>query len=414
MLWQTLKSSADRNSAFHLSAMELTASVLRMLMISVSSIYVLCHVVVTATWPDTLGPTVWAITFVLAPATGLAFWLLRRSLLLAQGIWQLGLLAAITIGAETFGSSGFAFLYVLLPFISTIVVGWQAGCLAELAVLAVLWGQTLWGGRVSVNQALEIGAGGVLTILMGWASSRVLYTVTQWSLFAHEHARHHMEEARDRRAQLARVVKDLDQAYHRLERTNTALIAAWRAADKAERFRAEFAATLSHELRTPLNLIIGFSEMMMTCPENYDGIALPGVYRSDLESIYHNTRHLLGLANDVLDIARIDVGKIGLSRSEVDLGELVSEALEMVKDYVTAKGLVLQLEMRCNSQSTVRSRRPLSNEAPKCWSRLRTRDVASAKRTLPGSLTSLGRRASRTRAVGLPVPGLACRSVASS
>jgi signal transduction histidine kinase/CheY-like chemotaxis protein len=209
--------------------------------------------------------------------------------------------------------------------------------------------------------SLGIIAGGALAGVLGWASERTLLTVTQWSLYSFAEAQKNMEEARQQRAQLARVLKDLDQAYYRLQRANTALVAARKAAEEAERFKTEFVTNVSHELRTPLNLIVGFSEMMMTAPESY-GVQLPGPYRSDLNALYHSARHLLALVDDVLDLARIEAGKIALARDEVDMATLVAEATDMVRDYIAAKGLELQVDV--------------SPDLPKLWiDRLRIRQV---------------------------------------
>ncbi len=184
---------------------------------------------------------------------------------------------------------------------------------------------------------------GVLAGLVGWAASRTLYTVAIWSLQSFAQGRHSLDQVRQHRAQLAQVLKDLDQAYYPLSRTNAALIAAWRAASEAERFKADFAASLSHELRTPLSLIVGFAEMMLTAPRKYEGLEIPRLYRRDLDAVYPNARHLEALTTDVLDLARLDSGRLPLAREETDIGALVAEAVGMVRDYVAAKGLTLQV-----------------------------------------------------------------------
>ena len=100
----------------------------------------------------------------------------------------------------------------------------------------------------------------------------------------------------------------------------------------------------------------------MTCPESYDGAQLPGPYRSDLNAIYNSSQHLLALVDDVLDLARIEVGKISLERDQVDLVSLVTEATAMIRDYIVAKGLDLRIH--------------IAPDLPQIWiDRLRIRQV---------------------------------------
>ena len=104
-----------------------------------------------------------------------------------------------------------------------------------------------------------------------------------------------VNELRDERMSLARVLKALEEAYVHIEKINYALIEARSMTDEARRLKAEFAANVSHELRTPLNIIIGFSETMANAPETYPGVAWSPVLRGDVEQIYQNARHLSAL-----------------------------------------------------------------------------------------------------------------------
>lgn len=348
---------------FARSAAELMQSTARNLITAIGVLYLAWHMVATLVWPAQLGQGTWLVTPVVALTFALTCWLLPRRPLASQAVWQVGLAAAITMAVYVFGRPEIAFFYPLLPFMAMVTVGWQAGLVVEALVIALVW----WLSRTSA-QPLPVGygwgvvVGGALTGMLGWASERTLLTVTHWSLYSFAEAQKKMEEARQQRAQLARVLKDLDQAYYRLQRANTALVAARKAAEEAERFKTEFVTNVSHELRTPLNLIVGFSEMMMTSPESYDGVQLPSPYRSDLNALYRSAKHLLALVDDVLDLARIEVGKIALARDEVDMGALVAEATDMVRDYIAAKGLELQVNV--------------APDLPKLWiDRLRIRQV---------------------------------------
>lgn len=188
---------------------------------------------------------------------------------------------------------------------------------------------------------------GTLTTLVAiliWIATYPLRTTVQWAWTSYDEARQQADALREHRAELSRRVKDLDAAYDRLEAMAAELERARQAAIEARRLKAEFAANISHELRTPLNLIIGFSEMMALAPQAYD-IPLPGVYRGDVQAIYHNARHLSQLINDVLDLSQIEAGRMGLIREPVALGEVIDEAVEAAGHLVNSKGLSLTLDI---------------------------------------------------------------------
>jgi len=346
-MWSTLGASSRNDASFVSTTTELVRSTTRQLILVIGVLYAVAHFGFTINVPAEQSWRIWPISLLLAGSFGWAWLVLDKHLLLAHAIWQGGLAVAISLGLFIGRQPEIAFFYALLPFIATVTVGWRAGLLAEALIVAL----TLWPFQIPVLRELSIvqqpgiAVGGVIAGAVGWAACRVLYTITQWSIYSFNQAQASLEEARRHRAQLARVVKDLDQAYYRLERANAALIAAWKTADEAERFKAEFVAYVSHELRTPLNLITGFSEMMCVAPESYGGVTLPGPYRSDADAIYRNARHLLALVDDVLDLARIDVGKLALARDRVDLAALIGETTDMVKDYVMAKGLELTIQV---------------------------------------------------------------------
>jgi signal transduction histidine kinase len=99
---------------------------------------------------------------------------------------------------------------------------------------------------------------------------------------------------------------------------------------EADQLKSQFLANMSHELRTPLNSIIGFSKVIL---KGIDG-PVTDTQREDLDAIYNAGQHLLGLISDMLDISRIEAGKLDLSFDEVDLTEVISGVLS------TAVGLV--------------------------------------------------------------------------
>ena len=101
---------------------------------------------------------------------------------------------------------------------------------------------------------------------------------------------------------------------------------------EADRLKTQFLANMSHELRTPLNSIIGFSRVIL---KGIDG-PVNDTQSQDLEAIHHAGLHLLGLINDILDLSKIEAGKMELTFGDADLGEIVrgvmSTAAGLVKD----------------------------------------------------------------------------------
>ncbi len=101
---------------------------------------------------------------------------------------------------------------------------------------------------------------------------------------------------------------------------------------EVDRLKSQFLANMSHELRTPLNSIIGFSRVIL---KGIDG-PLTDTQRTDLQAIYESGQHLLGLINDILDISKIEAGKMELTFESVDMDEIIkgvmSTAVALVKD----------------------------------------------------------------------------------
>src|SRR5690606_18348301 len=91
-------------------------------------------------------------------------------------------------------------------------------------------------------------------------------------------------------------------------------------ADAANRAKSTFLANMSHELRTPLNAIIGFSEMIIK--ETFGGLG-NDKYKGYLDDIHSSAKHLLEIINEVLDMSKIEAGRIDLDENEVDLRELI-------------------------------------------------------------------------------------------
>jgi nitrogen-specific signal transduction histidine kinase/CheY-like chemotaxis protein len=110
---------------------------------------------------------------------------------------------------------------------------------------------------------------------------------------------------------------------------------------EVDRLKSQFLANMSHELRTPLNSIIGFSRVIL---KGIDG-PLTDLQTQDLGSIYNSGQHLLGLINDILDMARIEAGKMELVFDEVDLHDTFKGVMATTTALIKDKPIVLREEI---------------------------------------------------------------------
>lgn len=108
-------------------------------------------------------------------------------------------------------------------------------------------------------------------------------------------------------------------------------------AEKSNRAKSDFLANMSHELRTPLNHIIGFTELIV---DKYLG-DLTEVQEEYLRDVLQSSKHLLSLINEVLDLSKIEAGKLELDTTDVDLRNLLRKSAVMVKDKAVKRGLTI-------------------------------------------------------------------------
>jgi protein-histidine pros-kinase len=108
-----------------------------------------------------------------------------------------------------------------------------------------------------------------------------------------------------------------------------------RAIIEANRMKSEFLANMSHELRTPLNAIIGFTELM------HKGKVGPisADHKEYLGDILTSSKHLLQLINDVLDLAKVESGKVEFRPEEVDLPRIIGEVRDILRGLAAGKGI---------------------------------------------------------------------------
>ena len=143
-------------------------------------------------------------------------------------------------------------------------------------------------------------------------------------------------------AELEFTQKMLQQQDTQLRQTAKRLLSAREKERKANLAKSEFLANMSHELRTPLNSIIGFTEVMEL--GSFGKIRNPR-YREYLGHIHASGQHLLELINDMLDLAKVEAGKLELEEHAVDFGDLVRSCHDLVEPGMDSAGLVFDAQI---------------------------------------------------------------------
>ncbi len=151
------------------------------------------------------------------------------------------------------------------------------------------------------------------------------------------------EETRRRNeAQLQALVADLERSQEQLSELARKYEAEKVRAEGANKAKSEFLANMSHELRTPLNAINGFSEIMVG--EMFGALG-DTRYKGYAQDILSSGQHLLALINDILDMSKIEAGKMNLRFEPLALDEVVEDAVRLVRNRAEAAGLVMAIEL---------------------------------------------------------------------
>jgi signal transduction histidine kinase/CheY-like chemotaxis protein len=217
--------------------------------------------------------------------------------------------------------------------------------LANRLNLFVVWQENfLWsapsflaGGSLALGMAYFLDRFGIGSFLLSLPFCLLIYYSYKLYLEKLDERRQHLQDIERMNADLERKVKErtqeLEVVNQKLQDSNTAL-------QRANRLKSEFLANMSHELRTPLNAIIGFSELLLDPAFG----PLQADQRGYAADIHASGRHLLGLINDILDLSKIEAGRMRLSLETFEVGPVVDESLALLRVEAARK----QIELSAN------------------------------------------------------------------
>jgi PAS domain S-box-containing protein len=153
-------------------------------------------------------------------------------------------------------------------------------------------------------------------------------------------------------AKLCAVLRDLSQ----WKRTEEDLLESKRRAERASAAKSDFLAKISHEIRTPLNTVLGFSEVMM---EEQFGSLGNERYREYVRDIHAAGGHLVSLINDLLDLSKIEAGKLDLTFASVNLNGLVQQCVALMQPQANRERIIIRNSLAPNLPTLVADARSI-------------------------------------------------------
>ncbi|MEX1021258.1 MAG: ATP-binding protein [Litorilinea sp.] len=311
--------------------------------------YVWLMLIVSPDSGYSVAPAAWVGTFLLMGGSTFSLWASGQWIQWSKHVLIWSTLASVGCAALAWPGSATHYLFVLPVIFAGVLFNWRTVVLATLASNVVLFALVIFGPAAEstatlqplheqlVWPALVVG----LAAFSSTLSTHNLFVALAWFAGAYEQAHRNERLAMEQQGELRRVLKALDESAYRVERANVMLTFARNQAEEARLLKQQFVQNISHELRTPLNMIVGFTELMVKSPEFY-GDALPPMYQRDLGIVYRNATHLQTLVNDVLDLARIESAQMRFYPQEVAPGELVLDAVEMMRGLIESRGLAVE------------------------------------------------------------------------
>jgi len=194
------------------------------------------------------------------------------------------------------------------------------------------------GGSLALGMSYFLQRFGIYSFVLSLPFCVLIYYSYKLYLDKLEEKKQHLEDIERMNADLERKVKErtqeLEVVNQKLQKSNLEL-------QRVNSLKSEFLANMSHELRTPLNAVIGFSELLLDTGSG----TLTEDQKDYVADILSSGRHLLELINEILDLSKIEAGKMKLSIEEFEIGPVCDEAMVLLRVEAGRKHIELVLEI---------------------------------------------------------------------
>ncbi len=227
----------------------------------------------------------------------------------------------------------YAALASILPLALSRRINFRVAHYLVVALSLVALFAVILGVVYEQQGALRLGERELLRapLLKAFALLSLAAAVGAWWMVLGSESRHMAEDESNRQNEL--LVREIEAH----KRTDAALQAAKDLAEAANSAKTRYVTGMTHELRTPLNGILGYAQILLKDDQ------IQGTRRAAVDTIYHSGEHLHGLIDGLLDLARIEAGKLRLDIAPLPMRDFLDDVVRMVAPQAAAKGLVFEL-----------------------------------------------------------------------